>query len=393
MSIVDSLSECTYDLLQKNIDLNKFSNDYNLHNYNTLSINNNITPKFCVSRCSGKIEKFISRKTNKILKMISPTSTIEGNYKVSRLEENIATLQKTENTSFEEDYYKRFFDKLVENFEKFRSLREYVVHSLDLTTENKYYIKEVNKGFTDLINKKIENLNKDLTNITTTKVNSNTYLNEKKTAELNKSKSKGKTNDKPIKSVNTISVTLVKKELVNLSKSPNKSQSSNKNTSSIIVQSDPSYFSPNYKPSLNEKPKSKNSRNNVNLQQQSKSIIDKSNKMKMKKKEFDLHATINKSKEYDLNSTINNSIFHKKDQNFSKLNDTSTWNDKKKKSDLLEMTANEQMFEDNEFNIIKLNYSQNLFLEDSNFKIAPKDTLKNIQSMIDDYAKTGVATK
>ena len=57
------------------------------------------------------------------------------------------------------------------------------------------------------------------------------------------------------------------------------------------------------------------------------------------------------------------------------------------------MTANEQMFEDNEFNIIKLNYSQNLFLEDSNFKIAPKDTLKNIQSMIDDYAKTGVATK
>ena len=148
--------------------------------------------------------------------MISPTSTIEGNYKVSRLEENIATLQKTENTSFEEDYYKRFFDKLVENFEKFRSLREYVVHSLDLTTENKYYIKEVNKGFTDLINKKIENLNEDLTNITTTKANSNTYLNEKKTAELNKSKSKGKTNDKPIKSVNTISITLVKKEVVNL---------------------------------------------------------------------------------------------------------------------------------------------------------------------------------
>ena len=63
------------------------------------------------------------------------------------------------------------------------------------------------------------------------------------------------------------------------------------------------------------------------------------------------------------------------------------------KSDLLEMTANQQMLEDNQTNIIKLNYSQNAFLEDSNFQIAPKDTLKNIQSMNDDYAKNWISLK
>ena len=55
--------------------------------------------------------------------MISGTSTIEGDNKVSILEENIGTVLKTENTSYEEDYNKRFFIKLVENYEKFRSLR------------------------------------------------------------------------------------------------------------------------------------------------------------------------------------------------------------------------------------------------------------------------------
>ena len=63
------------------------------------------------------------------------------------------------------------------------------------------------------------------------------------------------------------------------------------------------------------------------------------------------------------------------------------------KSDLLEITTNEQMLEDNETNIIKLNYSHNPFLEDSNFQIAPKDTLKNIESMNDENAKYWISHK
>ncbi len=389
MSIVFNLVEVTHNLLQKNIELNKNNNEYNLltHASQRLTLNRNITSKFSHSRCSGKIEKFITKNTQKLYKMITPKNDVDKHFILKHLKSENETIyheMKTEQESVDfGDKCKPFFDKLFENFENFVSLKEYVILSHDLSNKNMQFMKELSNNFNDFINKKFE---EGFINIKVDTPKSYVKANipkESKTYEYEKMLKSNKNSEKPTKIKSSDQKKHGKKDSLNksINKSSNYQTSQHNqtlNTQEIINTSQHINNSLIEKQkglnnSKNQKPVTSNQNNNcsnegiMSLKSFSKASISKLAKLNFSrekptnKKKGDNHRIHKSSLDYS-------EIFSKNDGNLSTY-DYMPLNKKQSRSFIL----------DDNFN--------------PHFVFPSEDPVKNIHNYISEYANIGGATK